>query len=243
VRRVEAHHEAGVEAGLGLDRVPDAVWPAPPFGLRGDRFARRDRQGQVDVMDHQVQYGRDVPAPFGRRTMPQGLQQQRLFRNVQEAHRLEHHPLLVAAGDDDAGLRGRGAHLLTVGDGDGDRLLHIDMPARGDGGQRLFGMEARWRGDGDHVHLGQELVQAGESPAAQGHGDLRRAFWVGVEHADEVDAGDSGVLAGMVAPEDTGADDAAAQGLAHGRGPNTRRGLDATRPASYNCLKVSWRKP
>ena len=147
---------------------------AVPLAFRGHRIGGGDRQRQVDVVHHQVEHRRDVAAAVRRRAVAQGLQSQRLLGDVEQAHGPEHHPLLVAAGDDQALGGGQGAHPLGVGDARGDRLLDIDRLAGRQDRQRLFGVEARGRGHGHHVHRVQERVQVVEAAPAQRHGDPRR---------------------------------------------------------------------
>ena len=187
-------------------------------------------------MDHQVEHRGDIAAAVRRRPVAQRLQAERLLRHIQQAHGLEHHPLLVPAGHDQALGGGRRAHPLAVSDRGRDGLFDIDVPARGQGRQGVFGVEGRGRGHRNHVHRRQELGHVGEPSAAQGHGDLGRPVGMGIQHAGQHGAGQRGVLARMIAAEHARADDAAPDGFRHL--PDSPLDRFETRPAAYQVMAL-----
>jgi hypothetical protein len=121
-------------------------------------------------VDHQVQHHRDVEVAVRGRAAADGFQAQRLLGDVQQAHGLEHHALLVAAGQRHAGLGGGGDQGVGVVRRHGQGLFGIDRLAGLQRRQAGLGVVHGGGGDGDHVDGGQEgghVVEGLARPAAR----------------------------------------------------------------------------
>ena len=157
-------------------------------------------------MDHQVEHAGDVARAWARQAAAHGLQPQRGLGAVEQAHGGEDHPLLVAAGQNQAAALRLFDQGLRRRERAGERLFHIEMPARGQGLLGDYGVGFGRAGDGYDLGDVQQGGQALERPHAQLRTQGLRPRRVRVVDAGELDFGQAGVFAGVKGGEDAGSD-------------------------------------
>ena len=111
----------------------------------------------------------------------------------------------------------------------GDRLFHHDVDTAGDAGERDIAMQMRRRRDGDCVDTEiEQLLDVGDGRATERAGDEIGLLAVGIGDGDELDAGQAGEDAGVIAAHDADAHHADAQRMLSVRIFRLRHGVKAS---------------
>ncbi len=214
-RGFQVHGHAALEHEVGLGLVGMGPFGDPPARRDLDGRLAGQGQGQVDVVDHQVEHARNVRAAARPGPAPDRLDPDRPLGQIQEAYSAKYRPLLVATGQHRTGRLGRlnqRPRLLGVV---GQGLFDIDVLALGQGGGRQARMGRGRRGHRDQVNGVQEGLQLVEDDGAGRAGQGLGALLVRIQHGRQRHARQAGVLARMVAAEHAGADHARSQGTRH----------------------------
>ena len=190
---------------------------------------------QVDVMHGKIDDDADIRHARRKRADPGDGDREnvlildraldRLDRGIETLDMADHqrHPGAAGGGDDGAALLDRRR----------DRLLDQDVKAAGDAGQRDIVMQMGRRGDGHRIDAAaDQRFQIGEFGAAERAGDKLALLVIGIDHADELNAGHFRQHARMVAAHDADANNANFQRITPSRPAHDRKGsLDTPSPS------------
>ena len=115
------------------------------------RVCKSEKARNIEIMDHQVEYDRDVFAAAGRRPATRKFQLLRRDFNKRQSDRRQDETFLMADLQDQRLSLGDRDQRIGLGDAHGERLFDIDMQA---GFKRCFGkaeMRRRGRRDDDRI--------------------------------------------------------------------------------------------
>ena len=169
---------------------------------------------QIDVVHGEIDDDADIRHPRRERTDPgdgDGKDILAADRFLDRLHgRIE--ALDMADHQGDAGAAGGGDDVVALLDRGGDRLLDQDMDAALDAGQRDLAMQMGRRRDGDGIDAElEQALEIGDGRAAERARDEVALGAIGIDHAHQLDAGQSGEDARVVGAHGADADHADAQ--------------------------------
>ena len=200
-----ARREVGDAAVGELDArggdVDVAGQHAEAAGADAADLGARERQREVEVMDHEIEDHVDLRAALLEAGEALGVDVQRAVDALRQ--RLEGFAVALHMADLQHGflLRRQVHQVVGFGERGGERLLDQHVQPALEEGARHFVVQVRRHGNHRGVDVAQDLSEIGN----------RRARGIGIDHRGELHAGQTREFLGVEAPHVTGADDSEPQ--------------------------------